>query len=189
MSESPNANVVTMSDGSTIDFGAKKRLVKTVTVSDQGSVTIDLAFRNGEQRRFIAMADAATYAQAAAHGYSQKLGDECAGLKDESDMVQAIDELIVRLDQGEWSGRREGGAGAGGSILARALVELTQKPEETIEQARERVKTFLASKTQAEKIALRGNLRLKPIIERLEAEKVDRSGKGVDSDALLDELE
>ena len=72
---------------------------------------------------------------------------------------------------------------AGTSILVRALVESTGKPVEAI-------KAFLANKSHAEKVALRGNPRIKPIVERMEAEKAAKaSGKaGVDTDALLDEL-
>lgn len=184
-----NANEkISMTDGTVQEFSPKKKLIKEVTVSDQGTVKVKLYFRNGEVREFLATVEEATYYKAAAHGYSQKLGDECAGLDNVDDMVQAIDELLVRLEKGDWSSKREGGSAAGGSILARALVELTKKAEETDEQARERVKNFLANKTQAEKIALRGNDRLKPIVERLEAEKAAKSGKGIDADALLDQL-
>lgn len=184
-----NIESILMSDGTAQGFSPKKKLIKDVSVSDQGTVKIKLYFRNGEVREFLATNEEQTYAKAAAHGYSQKLGDECAGLDSVDDMVQAIDELIVRLDKGEWVGKREGGSAAGGSFLARALVEVTKKADESDEQARERVKKFLADKSQAEKLALRANARLKPIIERMEAEKAAKAGdKGIDSDALLDQL-
>lgn len=179
---------ILMTDGSSQEFSPKKKLIKEVSVDENGDISVKLFFRNGEVRQFLSGSTATTYAKAAAHGYSQKLGDECAGLDNIDDMVQAIDELLVRLGNGEWTGKRDGSA-AGGSILARALVELTKKAEETDEQARERVKKFLATKTQAEKIALRNFNKLKPIVERLEAEKAAKSGKGIDAEALLGQLD
>ena len=49
----------------------------------------------------------------AAHGAEQKLGDEIAGLEDVDDCVIAIDSLIDRLYNGEWSVKREAGGMAG----------------------------------------------------------------------------
>lgn len=184
-----NTESILMQDGSTQTFSAKKKLLKAVSVDNNGTIQIKLYFRNGEVRDFTANSDASTYTRAAAHGYSQKLGDECAGLDSVDDMVQAIDELLVRLDKGEWLGKREGGSAAGGSFLARALVEVTKRPDETDEQARARVKVFLSDKSQAQKLALRANNRLKPVIERLEAEKASKAGTGIDSNALLSELD
>ena len=50
------------------------------------------------------------------------------------------------------------------------------------------VKTFLVNKNQAEKLALRRNAKLRPIIERLEADKASKSKNTVDTDSLLQEL-
>ena len=92
----------------------------------------------------------------------------------------ATDELIDRLYNGEWGIKREANGMAGTSVLARALVELTGK-------TRDQIKTFLAGKTQAEKVALRNSAKVKPIVERLESEKASKGSK-VDTDALLGEL-
>jgi hypothetical protein len=114
----------------------------------------------------------------AAHGAEQKLGDAIAGEKDIDDAVLAVDELIGRLNNGEWTATRQAGAMAGTSILIRALVEVSGKSVEEI-------RGFLADKSQAEKLALRRSDRLKPVIERLEAEKNANSKSSVDTDALL----
>jgi hypothetical protein len=86
--------------------------------------------------------------------------------------------MIARLKKGEWQKEREKSGMAGTSVLIRALVESSGKPVET-------VKAFLADKTHAEKIALRNNPKIKPIVDRIEAEKANKSGS-VDSDALLE---
>jgi hypothetical protein len=171
---------VTMTDGRIVDFVGKRKLLKQSFVAD-GVVSIRLDFRNGETRTFKIPSE--LLLKFAAHGAEQKLGDEIAGLDDIEDAVMAIDELTERLNKGEWGVKREGNGMAGTSILARALVEVMGKPMDAI-------KTFLGTKTQAEKVALRNNPRVKPVVERLEAEKASKSkGASIDTDALLAGLE
>jgi hypothetical protein len=169
---------VTMTDGRVVDFAGKRKLLKEAFVKD-GVVSIRLDFRNGETRTFPIPTD--MILKFAAHGAEQKLGDEIAGLDDIEDAVLAIDELTARLAKGEWSVKREGNGMAGTSILARALVEVMGR---TMEQ----IKTFLGTKTQAEKVALRNNPKIKPVVERLEAEKANKGKNAVDTDSLLAEL-
>lgn len=166
---------VKMSDGRLVDFPGKRQLIKTSSL-DGMSVTLD--FRNGETRVFTL--PPAMVNQFALHGAEQKLGDEIAGLKEIDDAVMAVDELIDRLYNGEWGVKREASGMAGTSVLARALVEVTGKPIE-------KVKEFLKAKTQAEKIALRADTRIKTVVDRLEAAKVAK-GAQVDTSALLNEL-
>lgn len=169
---------VAMEDGSTVEFSGKRNLLKTVEVKGN-DVYVRLDFRNGATRTF--KIPHALMHRAAGHGISQKLGDETAGVKDIDDMVLAVDAQIARLEKGEWTIHREGGNGiAGTSVLMRALMEYSGKDKET-------VKSFLEGKTQAEKLALRNSKNLKPIIERLEAEKASK-GEKVDTEALLSGL-
>lgn len=172
---------VTMTDGRTVEFGKRQKLVKSDEVSDAGDVTIRLDFVNGETRSFSLPTSSPLFSRFAAHGASQKLGDAIAGETDIDDAVLAVDELITRLTNGEWAVRREAGAMAGTSILIRALVEASGKSVEEI-------KAYLSNKTQAEKLALRRSAKIKPIVERLEAEKASNSKTAVDTDALLGEL-
>lgn len=168
---------VTMTDGSVVDFAGKRKLLKTAQEVD-GKVQVRLDFRNGETRLFTV--PDALMNKFAAHGAEQKLGDCIAGLDDIDDCVMAVDEVIDRLYNGEWNAKRESTGMAGSSVLARALVEHTGKSAEEI-------KAFLATKSQAEKVALRNNPKIKPIVERIEAEKVSKKSD-VDTDALLNEL-
>ena len=170
---------ITMQDDRIVEFAGKRKLLKESLQSPEGKVQVRLDFRNGETRLFTLPDN--LLAKFAAHGAEQKLGDEIAGLADVDDCVIAIDELIDRLYNGEWSVKREANGMAGTSVLVRALVEHTGK---TVEQ----IKTFLSGKTQAEKVALRNNPKVKPIVERIEAEKASKGSK-VDTDALLGELE
>lgn len=180
---------VTMQDGRVVPFPGKRELVKTYDINEaEGNVSVRLDFRNGQVRFFVP--PVGLLLKFVGHGAIQKLGDELADpkLTDIDDKVEAIDELIEQLNKGEWSSRREGGDSmAGTSVLLKALVELTQKAEETLEEAKTRVKAFLKDKKQPEKMALRNSPKIKPIVERLEAEKL-ASGTKIDTDALLAEL-
>lgn len=171
--------LVKMDDGKDVEFAGKRQLLKSSTINDDGKVTIRMDFRNGEVRTFLIPDE--LLLQFAAHGAEQKLGDEVAGLQDMDDMVLAIDTLTDRLAKGEWAVKREVSGLAGASVLAKALVEHTGKPADVI-------RSFLAGKTQAEKVALRNNPAISPIIARLEAGKKKKEKTVVDTEALLGEL-
>lgn len=182
MSEDKAATVVeavTMTDGRVVNFAGKKKMVKSSEISGD-AIAVTLDFRNGETRTFLV--PAGLLARFAAHGAEQKLGDAIAGVAEVEDCVLAIDDLTKQLDGGNWGVVREKGGMAGTSVLIRALVEFTGKTVEAI-------KEYLAPKTQAEKLALRNNAKIKPIVERIEAEKASKkTGAGVNTDAMLDEL-
>lgn len=174
----PTIQTVTMDDARIVDFPGKRRMLKDTIFQEDGSIAVRIDFVNGETRIFAL--PESLLAKFAAHGAEQKLGDEVAGLDDVEDMVQAIDELTERLNKGEWSVRRESSGLAGASVLAKALVEMSGK-------APSEIKTFLASKSAAEKAALRSNPKLATFIAKLEANK-KKKGPVVDSEALLDAL-
>ena len=170
---------VKMDDGRTVDFPGKRRLQKESIINADGSIQVRLDFLNGESRLFTM--PQSLISKFAAHGAEQKLGDEVSGLDDIEDAILAIDELMDRLHDGVWGVTRESSGLAGTSVLARAMVELTGKTADEI-------KAFLKTKTQAEKVALRSNAKLAPIVQRLEANKNTKKGPVVDTDALLGEL-
>lgn len=169
---------VKMDDGRVVEFAGKRKMLKESIIKDDGALQVRLDFLNGETRLFTL--PTSLVAKFAVHGAEQKLGDEIAGLEDVGDCVMAVDELMDRLAKGEWGVTRKPGAGmAGTSVLARALVEHSGKPIDVI-------KTFLAGKSQAEKVALRQNAAIAPIVARLEAEKTKKvNTNAIDTDALL----
>lgn len=121
----------------------------------------------------------------ASHGAEQKLGDETAGNKTGSeDMYLEVEAMGERLYKGDWSKERAAGDGMGGtSILLKALVEQTGKPIEAL-------KEWLKGKTKDQKDAMRSHPSspLKPIVERLEAERIAKAGH-VDVAAQFAELD
>lgn len=168
--------VVKMQDGRDVTFVGKRKLLKE-TIIEGDVVGVRLDFLNGETRTFVCPPE--LLLKAAGHGLEQKLGDETAGVPDVDDQVIAVDELIDRLNAGNWTTQRSSGGVAGTSVLFKALVEAF--PAKSAED----LKAFLKTKTQAEKLALRNSARLKPIVERLEAEK----GSGVNAETLLGDLD
>ena len=178
----PVVNTVTMQDGRVVEFTGKRKLLKSSQVTAEGAVQTRLDFSNGETRLFTI--PEGLLAKFAAHGAEQKLGDEIAGVDDVEDAVLAVDELIDRLYSGEWGVARDKSGLAGASILLRALVESTGKSVDEI-------KAFLKDKTAAQKAALRVNPKVKPVVDRLEAEKAAKQAKkgdSIDTDALLGSL-
>ena len=172
-----NVEVVKMSDGREVSFAGKRKAIKSSDFVD-GVVQVRIDFRNGTSKLYTI--PATMVSRAACHGGEQKYGDSYAGIEDIEDMIEACDKVQENMTAGDWSARVEGSGIAGTSVLARALVELTGKTPEA-------VKEFLKTKTQADKMALRQSSKLKPIIERLEAEKVAKASK-VDTGALFAEL-
>lgn len=180
MAEAPTKTPVVMTDGTTVEFNTKQKLVKTSTIDEaSNTVSTRFDFRNGDTRTFTV--PAALLLRFAAHGVEQKLGDSIAGETDLNDAVLSFDDLLTRLNAGEWNVTRAAGSFSGTSILMQALVEASGKSVEDI-------KAFLATKSQTEKLALRRSAKLQPIIERLEAEKASKSKSKVDTDSLLGEL-
>ncbi len=169
---------VTMEDGRVVEFSTKQKLNKTSTIED-GVVSTRFDFRNGAVRTFTVPPE--LLLRFAAHGVEQKLGDSIAGESDVDDAVASMDDLIARLNAGEWTIKRAAGEFAGTSILMKALIEVSGKPAEAI-------KAYLSTKTAGEKLALRRSAQLRPTIERLEAEKASKSKNVVDTDSLLAEL-
>lgn len=169
------AEKVTMEDGRTVEFAGKRKLLKEPVFTEGQPPAVRFDFRNGKTRLFVV--PSALLAQFAAHGASQKIGDETAGEDDVDDMVEAVDDLIDRLSGNpnedpprapEWAAKREGGGFGGVSVLMRALIEHSGKDEAT-------VRAFLKPKSHAEKMALRSYAPIKAIVERLEAEKAAKA--------------
>lgn len=172
---------VTMSDGRVVEFAGKREMLKESFVDEaSGAIGVRLDFRNG--KTLVYTIPESLVVKFAAHGAEQKLGDETAGLKDIDDKIMAVEELMKRLTGPEgWNVARESNGLAGTSVLARALAEVKGVDID-------KVKAFLSTKTQAEKIALRNNPQVKPVVERIEAEKANKGGANIDTQALLGEL-
>lgn len=175
--------IVSMSDGRSVPFTGKRKLVKEVL---ENGVRFD--FRNGETRTFTL--NEALLTRLALHGAAQKIGDEAAGVEEVEDMVVAIDDIIARLSRGEWGATRAaaGNSFSGASVVIRAICEATGKGVEEVKAFLQRKLDADANLTRAALYASFRNPASKTgqIIARLESEK--KSKTAVDADALLGEL-
>jgi hypothetical protein len=117
------------------------------------------------------------------HGLKQKLVDAAAISRNPgdgssatpADKAAAVQDVLSRLLAGEWNKRREGSPTGG--LLLRALAVLYPA------KAREQLVEFLATKTDAEKAALRRNPKVSAIIEEIRA--ADGEAADVDTDEML----
>ena len=129
-------------------------------------------------------------AQAIIHGLKQKLVDAAAISRNPEtgraasvqDKFDAVKEVYDRLLAGEWNKRREGGSGASGGLLFRALCRMYDG-----KKTADDIRAFLEGKTDAEKAALRKNSKVAAIIEEIRAESA-KDGD-VNADELLADLE
>jgi len=197
---------IQMTDGRTVEFvtGSKQKMLKDAIVQlpdgsaipideatdeqvKSGKLAVRLDFRNGTTRTYPL--NEALYHRFAAHGGLQKYGDHLAGgvknddgtpSEDLDDWAAATDALHDRLSSGDWSKGREGGVG-GISILIKALMEYTGR---TAEEVRNHIKDWTAK----DRRAMRVDPEIKPIIDRLEAEKDAAAAKSVDTDSLKSKL-
>lgn len=163
----------------------------TITGLDTGNPTLTLAFSHGETLCVAAtQLSVAIAQQAMMHGLKQKLVDAAAISRNPdtgraasvADKYDAVKEVYDRLLSGEWNKRREGGAGASGGLLFRALCRMydgKKTPDD--------IRVFLDGKTDAEKAALRKNSKVAAIIEDIRAESAKDSGAS--GDDLLADLE
>jgi hypothetical protein len=164
-------------------------ITKTVLRDESGMATgVHLKCVNGQE--LTAKLDelsAHLFAEAAAHGMSQKLGDAAALSRNPetgqsasvADKWQAVAAIFNRIftDQ-EWNMEREGGGQ--GSLLLRALIRYYDG-----KKTAEDVKTWLETKTKEEQNALRKNPKIATLILEIQAEGADEEL----GDELLEELD
>ena len=178
MAEATPKIEVTMQDGRVVLFTEKQKVIKNHEIVD-GKVIIILDLKNGQSIRY--QLPDSMILEFAAHGAKQKFGDEIASESDPADAYEALVALATRVDSGDWNAVRKGEGSGGVSILIKALVELSGK---TVDE----IRAYLAPMSQKEKLAIRASSRVKPIVERLEAERDAKKGASVDTDSLLDGL-
>lgn len=131
---------VVMSDGRSVEFTGRTKMTKTILISEN-EIAVRVDFRNGQTAIYPIPAQHLQHA--AGHGWSQKLGDHVAGMKDEvtkepateEDMFLAIESLYNDLKTGDWNKVKSGdGTVSGASIILRALAQHFGKPVAVVKQ-------------------------------------------------------
>lgn len=165
---------VTFPDGTKRAFGEKQKIQKDV--SDDG---VSFYIRTGKVFAFaLSQVSEAIAKRLSLHGAAQKIGDACASLQNPEDIEMAIDEMITRLYKGEWGAEREAGAGAGASILARAIARVY--PNVSLDA----VKAQLKEMSDADKKSLRANAKVAEAIRAIEEENRAKLDPKVGEDLL-----
>lgn len=172
---------VEMTDGKIVEFPGKRKMQLEVNIDAEGFLDVRADFLNGETRSFTAAPS--KLQNFAKYGASQKFRDTIAGLENVDDAVLAIDDLIELLGKGEWTAtRNSNNSFSGASTLQKAIMKVYGITAD-------KAKAFLKDKTQAQKMALRNNEKLLPVIQEIEAEQTKKVKESIDTDSLLDELE
>lgn len=155
---------------------------------DPGAGRLVLTFANG---RVITLTtrelSGEIGAMAVLHGLKQKLVDAAAISRNPDtgrsatieDKFSAVHDVYQRLLSGLWNEPREGGGG--GSLLFKALCRVFAN------KTPDAIRSWLDGKTDAEKAALRKNPKVAAAILAIQAEQANTDG--IDTDAMLDELE
>jgi hypothetical protein len=163
----------------------KRQAAIEATISPEHGL-LNLTFANGRKLNLhLSELSSEMQTMAMLHGLKQKLVDAAAISRDPEtgrsatveQKYQAVFEVFQRLLDGNWNAPREGNGGA--SLLLAAMVEFSGKPQDV-------VKTWLETKSDAEKKALSLNPKVAAIINRIRAERA--KVEGIDSDDLLSEL-
>ena len=153
---------------------------------------IELTFANGEQLSMSSdRLNNGLLHRAVMHGLKQKFVDAAAISRNTEtgrpatidDKYQAVKTVFDRITspEGTWNAVREGGAGATGGLLLRALCRMYEG-----KKTKEQLIEYLSTKTAEQKTALRKNPKISAIIEELR--EASAKDSDVDSDELLSEL-
>lgn len=154
---------------------------------------LSLAFSNGKTLTIEVSALTETIRHAAMlHGLKQKLVDAAAISRDTDTgraasidtKYDAVREVYERLLAGEWNKTRAGEGVATGGLLLRALLRMYQG-----RKTKEELLAFLATKTDAEKAALRASPKIAPIIATIKDEDASKKPDAPNGDDLLAGLE
>jgi hypothetical protein len=161
------------------------------TTTNLDAMTVTFSFQDGHAITATTIGlDATIIDRLALHGLKQKLADAMAIPCDTvtgksaslTDKRQAAEKVWNNLLEGSWGITREGSGEPKGGYLFTALVELYQG-KKTVED----VQKFLAGCDKKKQAALREDKRVKPIIDRLKAERAKATD--IDTDELLAGLE
>lgn len=177
----PEIISVEMEDGRIVDFTGSRKILKSFEIDEENqTITVRLDFRNG--KTISCQVPAILHLRAAAHGILQKLGDEAGSFKDSlDDAFTAVEVMAERIVEGQWNAERSSDTISGQSLLVQALMEFRSK-------SAQEVKDFLKDKTKEEKLAIKMNPKILPIIKRLEEERAAKTVKDIDSESMLEDF-
>lgn len=150
---------------------------------DSVNVHADIEFSDGSKLSFdLSSFTPEIQAQLMMHGFKQKVIDaaaiprnpETGASASDADKIEAMREVALRVESGVWRVVGEGGGGAKGGLLARALSTLYPDKD---------IPAWLDTLTDKQKNALREVPKVKAIIDELKAKTAKTPS--VDAESLL----
>lgn len=165
---------VEMEDGKVVPFPGKRKLQIEAKVDVNGVLHVRCDFLNGRVLQTSVQGD--MLIKLLEFGAGQKFRDLIAGEDDIDSCVLDVEEFIDMLGKGQWAAERQKGTGSS-APLHKAVMEVTGK-------SAEEVKVWLNSLSQKQKLDLRKDPQIKPIIDRIEAAKKSKQPAS-DTAALL----
>ena len=182
---------IQMSDGRTVKFAGKRQMQKESIVSEDGkSVNVRFDFRNGQSRNYVVTLDDPLLLRLAAHGAENKIGDETYAESTIDNQVLAVETMIQRLKDGSWTVGKKSVDPGTSSIILQALMEASGKSLEFVKSMIEKkleTTEGLTRKELFDSFRVEGT-KTKPIIDRLEAEKIAKAKPKVSGDEFLSSL-
>ena len=184
----------------TIERKKDRAAIESLIVPHQGDIGLDMSDMNSrvefdfaDGRKFVAelkWLSPKILERLALHGLNAKLLDAAAKCRDKEtgasasldQKYTAMAEVHDALFHGEWSRRVAGGSGPTG-LLEAALVRLYPGKD---------IKAWLEKKSAKEQAAMRGNTKVRDMIEEIKAERAAKGGGAKDAtevDSMLSELE
>lgn len=165
-------NIVTMKNGTELDFGQRGKLKKNIAISGEGAertiaITVDCI--NGDTHTMVFDASDPLFFEYAAHGVSQKLTDSITKAEDYEDVSFGVSNTISQLQSGKWTVRNVEGLVRGFSDLLEALRRIKDFKEGSEEAIN--LKTALVSKSEDEIKLYKTNPGVKAVLATIVSEK------------------
>ena len=149
---------------------ARNSVCKKVVREDLSG--IDFNFANGQTRAFDLAkvpTDSVAYVRGLLNGFSQKIGDDYAGVGgDIEEAIENTESMIERLYGGEWGAEREP-AGPRPSLVADAVVRVARAEGKTFDETVTRAKYIGKDAADQRKRAL-ANPKVKAAYDAIRAE-------------------
>lgn len=172
-------NLVKMEDGSSVNFGARAKVLSTQTVTDT-SFSLTFNIGNGKQVHYDFKGDTNLLLEMAAFGAANKVKQACAGLAKFEELEAMITAKVAELSEGIFVSRSGGKVSVALSQLQVAYARVNKIDISTTDGINE-VATYFDSLDKEGKAALRkqGRIQIELAKLQLEAKEAEYSQEEV----------
>lgn len=173
-------NLVNMEDGTSVNFGARAKVLSSQSVTDTDfSITFNIA--NGKQVHYQFKGDTNLLLEMAAFGAANKVKQACAGLKQFDELEAMITAKVAEMQEGIFVSRTGGKVAVALSQLEVAYARV-HKIDITTTEGINQVAEFFASLDKEGKAAVRKQGRIQIELAKLQLEAKEAEYKEVESE-------